>query len=288
MASALLSPCELKPEESKQQQIESQHHKPSFREVRGTPANNQSRYTYAPVWVPEIGVPELGSSDQLHDFSRLNQEDGEITHEDRDIASEDDIDHEHFDQVEEDLLPLCKRRRLDGEAYNREESRAKKRIAYQSLGDSSTVNRFRKFETGPKTASGLGFSGIVRPVPIYQQAGGRPSDQKSASMLPSDSEKPSVSYSPTQCLPPSEMSQALLQHLPVPIDGRAGKFKLLGCRRHSRLALPVKRTSMMCVACDIPLCMYCYLPHHLEVAGIIATASSSLLRGKNARNARHV
>lgn len=277
MAFALLSPCELKPEVPQQQQEESQHHKPSFQEVRRALADNHSGYTYAPVWVPEIGVPELGSSDQLHDFSRLNQEDGEITHEDRNLHSEDDLDHEHFDQEEEeDLLPLFKRRRLDGEAYDRKESRIIKSIAHSSSGDSSTVNHFMKPSTGPSTANAFGFSGLVHPVPTYQRAGGRPSDQKSASMSPSDSEERSGSCIPPQDIPSPEISQVLFKHFPVPIDGRAGRFKLLGCRRHSRLSLPVKRTSMMCVACDLPLCAHCYLPHHQEVAEIIATASPPL------------
>lgn len=161
------------------------------------------------------------------------------------------------------------------ETFAREESRLKKPIAFPSSGDSSTESHFIKSETGPSTANGFNISGVIRPVPIYQQpAGGRPSDRKSTSRSPSDSEERSGSYSPPQCLPSLEMSQVLFQHLPVPIDGRAGKFKMLGCRRHSRLSMPVKRTSIMCVACDLPLCAYCYLPHHQELAGIIATDPS--------------
>lgn len=63
-----------------------------------------------------------------------------------------------------------------------------------------------------------------------------------------------------------ELSQEILNHLPVPIWGRCGNTRMLGCRRHAALRFPVKRTPMMCPGCDLPLCIFCYLPHHIEIA----------------------
>ncbi|KAK4288422.1 hypothetical protein Pmani_038545 [Petrolisthes manimaculis] len=84
----------------------------------------------------------------------------------------------------------------------------------------------------------------------------------------SSSKQPSVSPSkqPSDSeLPPLELPQEIVDHLPVTIWGRCDTFKMLGCRRHARLGLAVKRTIMMCPTCDLPLCIFCYLPHHIEL-----------------------
>ncbi|KAK3867533.1 hypothetical protein Pcinc_027017 [Petrolisthes cinctipes] len=86
------------------------------------------------------------------------------------------------------------------------------------------------------------------------------SSGKQPSVLPSNSKQPSDSEHPPLVLP-----QEIVDHLPVTIWGRCDRFKMLGCRRHARLGLAVKRTIMMCPTCDLPLCIYCYLPHHIEL-----------------------
>ncbi|KAK3867530.1 hypothetical protein Pcinc_027014 [Petrolisthes cinctipes] len=86
------------------------------------------------------------------------------------------------------------------------------------------------------------------------------SSGKQPSVLPSNNKQPSDSEHPPLVLP-----QEIVDHLPVTIWGRCDSYKMLGCRRHARLGLAVKRTIMMCPTCDLPLCIYCYLPHHIEL-----------------------
>lgn len=48
---------------------------PSPLVYEGGPSNNEPIYQYPPTRVPEFSEPELGSCDELHDFSCLPQED---------------------------------------------------------------------------------------------------------------------------------------------------------------------------------------------------------------------
>lgn len=94
--------------------------------------------------------------------------------------------------------------------------------------------------------------------PSKRQRLSHPSEQSSLSS--SDSNQPSDFEDSSFDLP-----REILDHLPVPIWGRCNNIRMLGCRRHAALRLPVKRTPMMCPGCDLPLCIFCYLPHHIEL-----------------------
>lgn len=59
---------------------------PSPLENEGASANSTSVYQYPPIWAPEFTAPELGSCDELHDYSAVPQE------EDKEILTYDDDD----------------------------------------------------------------------------------------------------------------------------------------------------------------------------------------------------